>query len=163
MSAPDHYGIWRLSGGSWSKITTTSSTSHSDTTVSASTAYLYKVSAENSSNAVLGWTNADLATTVFFTDDPLTQYSTVVKAVHVTELRTAANAVRAAAGLSAASWTDSSLSGATIKAVHFTELRNSLGDATSILGLPAANYTDSTLAGVAVKKAHIDELRLRTK
>ncbi|MGZ4808496.1 MAG: hypothetical protein ACXV7D_04130 [Thermoanaerobaculia bacterium] len=43
----------------------------------------------------------DLATTVIFTDSSLVAGTTVVKSVHVTELRTAANAVRQLAGLAA--------------------------------------------------------------
>jgi len=161
--APHHYGIWRRSSGSWAKIDTSSSTSYSDTTASASTAYLYKVSAENSSNVVQGYTNVDLATTVLFTDDTITVASTLIRAVHVTELRTAINAVRAAAGLGSATWTNSSLSSAWIKAVDISELRTSLGDAVNLLGLTAPNYTDTFLVGTTVKKAHIDELRLRVK
>jgi hypothetical protein len=161
--APDHYGIWRLASGTWSKINTSTSTSYTDTSVSASSAYLYKVSGEDGSNQVAGWTNVDLATTVLFMDDPLIVGSTVVKAAHVTELRTAVNAVRTAAGLAAATWTNSSLGGAWIKAVDVSELRSNLGDAINALGLTAPNYTDTTLAGATIKKAHIDQLRQRVK
>ena len=161
--APHHYGVWRRSSGSWARIGPSSSTSYSDTTVSAGTAYLYKISAENSSDVVQGYTNVDLATTVMFTDDTITVSSTLIKAVHVTELRTAINAVRAAAGLGSATWTNSSLSGAWIKAVDISELRPALGDAINILGLTAPNYTDTNLVGATVKKAHIDELRQRVK
>jgi hypothetical protein len=161
--APDHYGIWRRSNGSWTKIDNSTTNGYADGSVSANTAYMYRISAEESSNQVQGWTNVDIATTVLFTDDPLIAGSTIVKAAHVTELRTAVNAVRAAAGLGAATWTNGSLSGAWIRAVDVTELRTNLGEAINILGLMTPNYTDTTLVGVAVKKAHFDELRLRVK
>src|SRR5262245_23354890 len=106
VASPDHYGVWRSSGGTWSRIGTSGTTNYSDTTVSPTTAYFYVVSAEDVSNLAPSWSNLDLATTVIFTDDPLVAGSTVVKAVHVTELRIAVNAVRAAAGLSAANWTN---------------------------------------------------------
>jgi hypothetical protein len=161
--APNHYRVWRKSGsGGWSNRGTTSSTSFSDTSVSSGTAYLYKVSAENSSDVVLGYTNMDLALTMYFTDDPLTSGSTLVKATHITELRTAVDAVREAAALSSASWTDSSLtSGMSIKAVHISELRSKLAEAINALGLPAVSYTDSTLTvnSTVIKKTHINQLR----
>ena len=51
---------------------------------------------------------ADLATTVIFTDGPLLAEGTRIKAVHLTQLRTAINAVRGPLGGSprsmAASW-----------------------------------------------------------
>lgn len=161
--APHHYGIWRLTSGSWSKINTTSSTTYSDTTVSATTAYLYQISAEDGSNNVQGWTNWDIATTILFTDDTITPGSTVMKAVHVTELRTAVNAVRAAAGLSAATWTNSSISGAWIDSDDILDLRSNLGEAINALALVPPNYIDSVLTGATIKKSHIEQLRQRVK
>ena len=95
-----------------------------------------------------------------FTDDPLTA-GTPIKAVHITELRTAVNQARALAGLTAATWTDSSLTGVVIKAVHITELRSSLAPARQALGFSVATYTDPTLTAgsTPVKAVHIQELR----
>jgi fibronectin type 3 domain-containing protein len=158
---PHHYRIWRRSSSGWTSSNTTTSTSYSDTSVSAGAAYLYKVSAENSSNAVLGFTNMDLAITIYFTDATLTVDVTPIKAAHITDLRTAVNAVRAAAGISTATWTDSSLSGISVKAIHVTELRSKLAEAISALGLPAVSFTDSTLTAnsTVIKKTHIEQLR----
>lgn len=157
--APDHYGIWRRSGGEFSRIGTAWTASYTDPTVAANHAYLYQVSAENSSGQVLGWTNVDLATTVFFADDPLVVHGTIVQATHVTELRTAVNAVRAAAGLSAASWTRPSLTDAWIQAIDVSELRSRLNEAVSTLGLTVPNYTEASLQGVSIKAVHFTELR----
>ena len=57
-----------------------------------------------------------------FTDDPLVAGETPVKAVHITELRTAINAARAAVGLAAATWTDTTITAGTTaaKPVHIT-------------------------------------------
>ena len=161
--APHHYGVWRLTSGSWSKIDTTSSTSYNDTTVSATTTYLYQISAEDGSNNVQGWTNWDIATTILFTDDTITPGSTVIKAVHVTELRTAVDAVRAAAGQSAGTWTNSSISGAWVDADDILDLRNNLGPAINALALVPPNYIDSVLTGATIKKSHIEQLRQRVK
>ncbi len=96
-----------------------------------------------------------------FTDDPLVAGATIIKAVHLTELRDAVNQARGRAGLGAASWTDESLSLVRIKAVHIRELRTNLDEARWALGLSLASYTDAQLieGGTLVKAAHIQELR----
>jgi hypothetical protein len=98
-----------------------------------------------------------------FTDDPLVPGVTVIKAVHITELRTAVNQARARAGLAAANWAEAVAAGVLVKAAHIVELRARLDEARAALGLPAASYTDPTLTvGVTtVKAVHIQELRQR--
>ena len=80
-------------------------------------------------------------------------------------LRTAVNAMRAAAALDAFPFTDSSLAGTVIRKVHIEELRSALAEARSILTLSAIVYTDPTLAtGVTqIKRVHIQELRVGVK
>ena len=96
-----------------------------------------------------------------FTDDSLSAGSTVVKTIHITELRTRINAVRVARGLAAFSFTDPDLSGATIKAIHITELRTALVAAYVAAGLVPPTFTDPTLTvgATLVKAVHIAELR----
>jgi hypothetical protein len=131
-----------------------------DTTASASTAYLYKVRAGTSGT----FSSKDLATTVIFTDDPLTS-SIAVKTTHITQLRTAIDAVRKLANHGVAnnySYTDSTLTGGTtfIKGVHLTDLRTALDAARSSLSLSALSYTDTTInSSVKVKAQHFTELR----
>ncbi len=155
------YEVARSSGfGVFEVVGTSATNAFTDTAVLANTAYLYKVRAVDSVGKRSAFSNLDLATTVVFTDDPLIVQSTVVKAEHVTQLRTAVNAVRGLAGLSAASFTDPTLTSAIfIKAVHLTDLRNALDPARSNLGLPPMAYTDSTPTGVVVKATHFQELR----
>ncbi len=105
----------------------------------------------------------DVATAITFTDNPLAVGTALVKAQHVTELRQTVNAVRATANLSAATWTDSSLTNVPIKAVHIEELRTNLNQALSALGLSTSSYTDASLSGVVIKKVHVDELRQRVE
>jgi RHS repeat-associated protein len=100
-----------------------------------------------------------------FTDDPVVAETTNVRAVHLTELRTAVNQARARANLSSATWADDPVQATVtaIKAVHITELRARLDEARAALGLSAANYTDSTLvSGYQIKAAHVQELRTKT-
>jgi hypothetical protein len=48
----------------------------------------------------------------------------VIKAVHITQLRTAIDQAAAVFGFTTGGWTDSSLSGVVIKRVHIQELRD---------------------------------------
>ena len=56
-------------------------------------------------------------------DDPTGATATAVKAVHITELRTAVNAVRSLAGQSSYSWTYSVSSGSSIHVEDVRDLR----------------------------------------
>jgi len=97
-----------------------------------------------------------------FTDNPLVAGTIVMKAAHITELRSAINAARTRNGLAAAAWTDPTLSaGATvIRAVHILELRTALNQVYARLGRALPAYTDPTLAaGTTSKAAHVQELR----
>lgn len=159
------YRVYRSSGGSYSSVGTSSSSPFTDSTASASTAYLYKVRALAGSVESAD-SNIDLATTVIFTDPVLTSQVTNVKAVHFTELLTAVNAVRTLAGLSAASFTSPApAANGNVLGAHITDLRNGLNPARSTLGLSALSYTDPTITAgsTIVKKAHIDELRAGTQ
>jgi Fibronectin type III domain len=138
-------------------------TSFNDTTATPGTAYLYQVRAADAVGNLSAPSNIDLATTIIFSDDPLSAGATVVKAQHLTELRQAVNAVRALAGLTAAAWTDASPMSVLIKAAHVQELRTSLDQALSSLGLSISPYTDPTLSSATIKAVHFQELRQRVK
>jgi YD repeat-containing protein len=149
--------------GPFSVIGTPTVTSFNDTTVGSGNAYLYRVRAV--SGGISSPSNMAVGTAITYTDNPLSAGVTTVKAVHITELRQSVNAVRSVAGLSAASWTDTSPAGITIKAVHVQEMRDKLGEALAALSVSATAYTDPVLAtgasGTLVKQVHIEELRLR--
>lgn len=128
----------------------------------AGTSYLYKM------RAVVGYTagaesNIDVATTVIFTDDPLVVGTTKVKAIHITQLRTAAGAIRQLAGLGAATFTDATLTGVLAKSVHVTELRTAVTAARTALTLPAATFTNSAAAGTVIAATDVTQLRNAVK
>jgi len=164
----DHYEVQRSTNrnGPFTTLSPNASgTSYTDSSVTSNTTYIYRVRAVDAQGNYSDFSNSDIATTIIFADDPLVAGVTVVKAQHLTELRQAVNAVRLAAGLSAATWTDSAPQGVVIQAVHINELRSNLDQARSLLGLSTGSYTDPTLAtGVTVVKAvHVQELRDRVK
>lgn len=133
-----------------------------DNSAAAGTAYLYKVRAGSAGT----FSSVDLATTVIFTDATLTGGTTAPKTAHITELRTAVDAVRKLANGGVAnpfSYTDSTLTADTtpIKRVHITDLRTALDAARSTLAFTALSYTDPTITvnSTPVKTVHITELR----
>lgn len=158
----DSYEVDRKEpGGVFTLVGSPAGNAFSDTTASANTAYLYQVRAVNGGGTSPN-SAADLATTVIFTDHPLTT-ATKVKAVHLSQLRTAVNAVRALAGVGAFAFTDAAAAGLRVKGVHVAELRTALDPARASLGLTAGGYTDASLANVKVKAIHSEELRDRVE
>jgi len=153
----DGYEAVRSSDGSaFSTVGTVGVTDLDDSGVNETTSYLYKVRA--TSGATLGSYSApDLATTVMFSDEPLTA-GVVVKSEHLVQLRAAVNAVRVLATIGAFMFTDSTPS--VIRAIHLTELRSKLDEARSHLQLGSQSYTDSITPGsTAVRAIHFQELR----
>ena len=101
-----------------------------------------------------------------FDDSPLV-VGGVVRAAHLTQLRAAANALRAAAGMPAFAFTEPAITvGVTkAKAVHITQLRSVIDSARDAVGAPTPAYTDPTLtAGTTfVRAVHFNELQNRVK
>jgi len=163
VAGADHYEVWRsFNGAAFAFLTNVNSPSHSDTGLLASTTYLYKVRAVDVSINLSAYSNVDAATTIVFTDDPLVAASTVVKVVHINELRTAVNAFRTSANLPPLSSDPTIAAGLAVRAQHVSDLRAGLNYARSAAGLAALQFTDSTLtAGVTlIKASHVQELRL---
>ena len=95
-------------------------------------------------------------------DPVLTAGLTVIKAVHITELRARIDAVRVAKGLAPFTWTDPTIAPTTtiIKAMHITDLRTALAQAYTAAGLSPPLYTNPTLiGGITMQTVHIAELR----
>lgn len=97
---------------------------------------------------------------IVYTDEPLVAGVTLVKAVHLTEVRTAVSTARATAGLAEVAFADPMPNGVVVKATHIIQLRNALDEARAQLGLVAISYTDPGLAsGMTVRGVHIQQLR----
>jgi len=154
----DHYEVWRsVDGASYGSVATPSSASHSDTSVVAGKTYLYKVRAVDAGSITSSFSSIDPATTIFFTDDPLVAQSTLVKAIHFTQLRTAINAFRTSAGLAPLASDPSVAVGAVVQAEHVTNLRTALDAARSAASVCALTYTDAV--PTVIKAVHVQEMR----
>ncbi len=157
VSGANHYEVWRsVNGDEFGIVGSPSSPAFTDATVSADTTYLYRVRAVGGGQSS-AFSNIDAATTMVFTDDPIVASSTKVKAVHLTELRAAVNAMRAAADLAPLGSDPSVAVGAIIRAHHITDLRTALDAARSAIGLPAIAYTDPS--PTLIRAVHITQLR----
>lgn len=152
------YKIFRKSAGTgFAQIATTISPTFSDFNVQANSAYAYYVKA---SVAMIdsAESNRDLATTHVFTDDPLVP-GTIVKLVHLNQLRSAANSVRSLAGQSLLAITSETI----IRKEPLTTLRQTINDARTALGIPTLIWTDITPGVTKVSTSHFTQLRNAVK
>jgi hypothetical protein len=175
-SDADHYEVQRRQsiavGSDWATLSPNpgnNTFTDNGVGVVANTAYLYRVRAVDAAGGCpSSYSNTDLATTTIFTDDPLVVQMTIIQAVHLTQLRTAVNAVRATAALPAFNWTDltdppsteTPVSGGRILKDQVQKLRSKLNQARNALGLASQPYTNEPLnIGDNVYAAHIQQLR----
>lgn len=102
---------------------------------------------------------------VSWTDSVIVAGQTLIRKVHMDELRSEVNTTEADVGLSQTSWTDSIIvaSQTLIKAIHFTELRTALETIFSTIEETPPTWTDSDLTDMAVRKVHLTELRTETE
>ena len=148
---------------------------HSDAATPSSTEAVMKAVVTGNYGATLGPWDVEAVRHVYeggstatppkvtFSDDPLQPGVTIIKAVHLTELRNAVNAWRKAAGLAEiTAWTDPSPAGLTIKAVHILELRNALDPALRAFGR-TPSFSSGVSAGQPVRAIHFQELRDQMK
>jgi hypothetical protein len=151
-----------LNGGD-TIVGTSAATSFSDISALPGKTFVYAVRALTSANVRSAAGAFDPATTVTFTDQTLV--GLVVKRVHLTELRAAANEYRRAAGLQAYPFTEEPLpNGATTKKVHIEEVRTAVNEARARFGLTAQPFTNPFLVALApVRTVHFDELRNSVK
>ena len=102
-------------------------------------------------------------TGALFTDDPLQAGTTPLKALHITELRSRIDTLRARYGLAAYAWTNTTPvpASTTIQAAHINELRSALQDVYAAAGLAAPVYSVPTVtaSSATMRASIITELR----
>lgn len=99
---------------------------------------------------------------IVFTDPVLQPGTTLVRAAHVAELRSAINILRASRNLPAVTWADATLvPGVTnVKALHLVELRNALDAVYKADGLAPPDWSDPPAPMMTpVAAAHLEQVR----
>lgn len=160
------YNVYRSTDNvNFTKISTdgaVTSTPFIDGTAVAGLAYMYKVRGVNSGTESSD-SNKDFAVPMSYTDSTITATTTSVKAAHFTQLMTAANTLRAMAGLGAISFTEGTpAASGVVRRTHVTELRSGIDLARTTLTFSAGSYpTDNTITAgtTTIKKAVVDEMR----
>lgn len=157
VSGAVSYEVYRRSAGFGTALrSTTSQPWFTESFLPSGQSYLYTVRAINSASTS-PFSDADLATTIVYS--PPTLQGAVISTSHFIDLRYAINAVRALAGLPAATTSSTIATGFVVKASTIVELRSALSEARSALGLPAITFTDTNPAGSIIKAVHLEELR----
>ena len=162
---------WQMSsdaGMSWTNVSNTAPYSGVTTQTlvvsnapAALNGLLYRSLATNGSGSTASQpAGATLTTYVPFTDNPLVPRSSVIRAVHVTELRARINAVRVRYALAAYAYSNATIvPGTTVKAADIVEMRTALSQAYAAAGVPAPTYTTNPSGGSVIMAADIGQLR----
>ena len=167
VPAADHYELQRLVNNVWSTISINAPNPYADTSVSLNATYVYQVRAIAVDFTPSPYSNRDVGTTMTF--------STVSSGMpllftHVNELLSAVNAVRAAGGAAAVSWSQIVPAGVPIPAAgvkdyasYISSLRATMDNALQVLLLPTSAYTDPNPAGAPIRAVHISEVQDRAR
>ncbi len=160
LSGATSYDLYRHTDGASDAFIGNFTLAHmTDNAVAPVTTYLYYVIAHDTNGALSAASAADWATTVSFTDDPIVAGTTQVSAQHILQLRTAINAMRAAAGLDPSSWARDPV-GAFVRATDIDEVRSALAQARSAFGASITFVDPSLEQGVTpIRAVHIQQLR----
>lgn len=136
-----------------------------DSNVTSGSSYLYRVRAVEQVNSCAlvpsAPSNMVMGTAMSFQSTAVGQ---PIRAQHFDAVRTAINAVRAAANIGQATWLRNDLTNLQIKATDVQELRDRLGEALNQLNIPVGNYTDPVLTvnSTTIKSAHLQELQTKS-
>ena len=136
-----------------------------DSNVTSGSSYLYRVRAVEQVNSCAlvpsDPSNMVIGTAMSF---PSTGVGQPISAQHFHAIRTAINAVRAAANIGPATWLRNDLTNLQINATDVQELRDRLGEALNHLNIPVGTYIDPVLTvnSTPIKSAHLQELQTKS-
>lgn len=98
-----------------------------------------------------------------FTDDPIMAGVTIVKALHVAELRSAIDGARTRLGLGAYSWSTPPAVGAFVTAAQVVDLRTAVLPILQRIGAVTAFTDEPLVAGSPIRAIHLQEIRDRLR
>jgi flagellar hook assembly protein FlgD len=131
--------------------------------VAPNAAAVYKIQPINASGAPVGPPSTPaIVTGSLYADDPLTT-TIPSKVQHISDLRSAVNTMRAAAGLGAVSWARTLTVGSAVQKGDIVELRTAVDAALQNIGLASPPYLDPVLTAVPLKRNHLQQLRMRVR
>jgi hypothetical protein len=94
-----------------------------------------------------------------FTNDPLIVTTSVIKAVHITELRARIDQLRARHGLGAYAYSRPITAGLIVEASDILQMRTALNDVFIAAGMPLPPYTTTPGPGVQIRVPDVSDLR----
>lgn len=153
--------------GAWTDVTTTTTAAHTHQGLSSSSVYQYAVVSEDAAGNRSSL-STDYGATNFFTDEVLVAGTSIVRGVHVGELRQATDAWRSFAGLATAFATYVPATGV-VAASHFTAIVDALSEARVQIGLPPFSYSEIMVPAPAavtptiIDRRHVKQLRDATR
>ncbi|HYC57959.1 MAG TPA: FG-GAP-like repeat-containing protein [Thermoanaerobaculia bacterium] len=150
-----NYDVLRRENGGWSVIATVGGPPYVDSDVVNTSAYFYAVRSRRNNFELSGESNVDAATTATLA----LPGDKKIRATDITTTRSLINSLRVAVGLSAFTYTESSLTGVRVKAIHYTELRDTLNPARTLLGLAPVTFPNTVAAGQTIQRADILAIR----
>jgi hypothetical protein len=150
-------GTYTNAAGCPTNLTTTACTA---TGLTNGTQYFFKVAAINAAGTGVFSTTSSGVTPGSFTDTPLVAGVTPIKGVHITELRSRINALRALhPPLGPYPFTDTITSATNIKAQHILELRQALLEVYQQIAQTPPTYATTPVPGGPIVVADVESLR----
>jgi Bacterial Ig-like domain (group 3)/FG-GAP-like repeat len=152
------HDVLRRLNGAWQVIAANvTGEVYVDSNVVNTSAYVYAVQSHSTGGAASEVSNSDIGTTATLA----LPGDNRIRASDILTARSLVNSLRSAAGLSAFTFTDASLTGMTVKALHVTQLRTAVNDARTALGFATLMFTNPTLTPTVtpIRKVDVQEIR----
>lgn len=162
------YDVFRKDSQSstWIQVDATSATQSTNAGLTAGRTYLYLVRAHDAAGDSSPDSNYELATTIDYTDPQLST-ATLVRAKHIVDVRTAANAICTFAGtticpslpFTGAALDETQVKTQLIRATDFTAVQNQIVSLRSGIGASAATFRETPALQMPVRFIHMEDLR----